>query len=232
MEITPHVLSENFQNDLNRYAFLGKFASILYHEIGSSLCKIKMNLDLYKDEFNSSVELERLYKIFYEEITRLNKLSTEINQYSRHTEAIPIKINIYRLFESIRENVSKKLNEKEINILNFTQESTIVGDYIKLQTAFLSYFNYSVDSLNKNSSIEISSRTLGETNKILITVKNNGDGVVNMSPIFNTADISRSGLSLLIFKQLIIDLGGSISLLSSDKNDSMLEVQLPGVLNG
>jgi two-component system C4-dicarboxylate transport sensor histidine kinase DctB len=232
MEITPHVLKEDYKNNLNRFALLGKFASILSHEIGSSLCKIKMNLDVYKEEFNDNAELERLYQIFYTEITRLTKLSNEINQYSRQSESILIKINIYNFFESIKENVFKKLMERGIIIKNYTLDKNFISDYTKLQTAFMSLFNYSIDSLKKDDLIEITSRSLEETGKISIVVKYNGVGRVDMDPAFKSFyshNISGSGLRLLIFKQLIVDLGGSINLLSSDFG---VEVKLPCELNG
>ena len=96
---------------------LGKFASILFHEIGSSLCKMKMNLDVYKEEFKKSSELERIYQTFQNEINRLNKLSNEIKQFSRPSVVIPAKINLFLFFESIREQISKKLNDKRITFI-------------------------------------------------------------------------------------------------------------------
>jgi signal transduction histidine kinase len=194
-----------------------------------------MNLDVYKDEFKSNIELEKMYQLFYTEITRLNKLSNQINQYSRHSEAIPININIYNFFESIRENTFKKVNEKEIKIKNHTLDSTVKGDYTRLHTAFLSLFNYLVDSLEKNSLIEITSQLMDETINISIIFNNDGNSAVDMDPIIipsYSANISGSGLSLLIFKQLITDLGGSVNFLSSPNNDSRLDVQLPYELNG
>jgi phosphoglycerate-specific signal transduction histidine kinase len=195
---------------------------------------MKMNLDIYKDEFNN-VMLESVYQTFQTEIIHLNKLSNEIKQYSRPTEIIPSKINIFLFFESIKEQLSKKLKHKQITFINNTSDYSIISDYLKLQTAFLSLLNSSIDSMDNDSIIEITSKLLDDTGKLSIIINNNGDNAFNINPIFNPYDINKisgSGLGLLIFQQLIIDMGGSIHLLPSDNEETRIEIQLSCELNG
>ena len=235
MDITSRVQNEDYQNDLNRFALLGKFSSILSHEIRNSLCKMKMNLDVYKEDFENNGNLGKVYHTFQNEIASLSKLSNEITQFSRHTEIIPIKINIFMFFERIREKVLKKLNDKGIKLKNNTLDNSIMGDYTKLQTAFLSLINNSIDSIEKDGIIEITSELLNDTGKLSVIIKDNRNSIADTDQIFKpsyTNKISDSGLSLLISKEIITEHGGSIKLLSSVKGDTRFEVQLSCDLNG
>ena len=234
-DISSNFQNEDIQNDLNRFALLGKFSSVLSHEIGNSLCNIKLNLDVYKEDFENNENLEKVYYTFQKEIARLNKLSNEIIQFSRYTEAIPIKINIFVFFGGIREKVLKRLDEKGIKLINNTRDYSILGDYTKLQTAFLNLIIYSIDSIENNGIIEISSEFLNDTGKLSVIIKYNGNGKVDPDQIFKPSyanKISGSGLNLLFSKQLITEHGGSIKLLSSAKGDTRFEVQLSCGLNG
>ena len=234
-DITSRVQNKDYQNDLDRFALLGKFSSILSHEIGNSLCKMKMNLDVYKEDFENNENLGRVYHILQKEIASLCKVSNEITQFSRHTEIIPIKINIFMLFEGIREKVLMKLNDNGIKFINNTRDYSIMGDYTKLQTAFLNFINYSINSIEKDGIIEITSKLLTNTGKLSVIIKDNGNGMTDIDQILkpsNTNKISVSGLRMLISKQLITDHGGSIKLLSSVKGDTRIEIQLSCELNG
>ena len=225
----------DYQDDLDRFTLLGKFASILFHEIGSSLCKMKMNLDVYKDAFSNNDELGKVYRTFQTEIANLNNFSNEIKQYSRPAEIIPAKINIFMLFEGIENQVSKKLNDKRITLINNASDILIISDYLKLQTAFLRLLVSKIDSMENDGILEITTKLLDNSEKLTIIISNNGDSAFNIDPIFNPYDInitSGTGLSMLIFKQIIIDLGGSIKFLSSDNDYSSIEILLPCDLNG
>jgi signal transduction histidine kinase len=223
------------QDESVRFTLLGKFASILFHEIGSSLCKMKMNLDVYKDSFSNNDELVKVYNTFQTEITHLNKLSNEIKQYSRKAVIIPANINIFLFFESIKDQVSRKLIEKRITLFNYTIDNSIINDYSMLQNSFLNLINSLIDSMERDGVLEISSKLLQDSGKISIIIRDNGGSLIDIDPVFNPYDtnqITGSGLSLLIFKQMIKDLGGAINLLSTDNGSTKIEVQLPCELNG
>lgn len=207
------------RNDLNQFALLGKFTSILSHQIGNSLCKIKMNLDVYKEEFKNNNNLERVYETIYSEITHLSKLSNDIKQYLKKSEDIPIKINVFNLFENVREKVSKRLSDKKIIYINHAENNLIVNDYIKVQTAFLILINSMIDSMGKDDIIEITSGMLNDTAKVVVIIRNEGKFVI----LKNAPELE---LSLLIFKQLITVLGGSTDFLFSDDQNTKIEVQL------
>ena len=234
-DITLRVQNEDSQNDLNRFALLGKFSSILSHDIGNSLCKMKMNIDVYKEEFMKNPELGKVYDTLQKEIASLCNLSNEIIQFTRHTEDIPIKINIFKFMERIGEKVSKKLNDKGIKLNNNTRDYSIICDFTKIQTAFLNLINYSIDSIEKDGIIELTSELFSNTVKLSVIIKDNRDDKADPVQIFNPFDtnkISGSRLSMLISKQIITGLGGSINFLPSAKGGTRFEIQLPCELNG
>ena len=69
----------------------------------------------------------------------------------------------------------------------------------------------------------------------MVIIKDNGNGIADIDQIFKpsyTKDISGSGLSLLISKQLITEHGGSIKLISPVIGDKRFEIQFPCELNG
>lgn len=124
---------------------------------------------------------------------------------------------------------------KAIKFINNTRDYSIIGDYTKLQTAFLNFINYSIKSIEKDGIIEITSELQINTGKLSVIIKDNGNGMTYTDQIFKssyTNKISVSGLSMLISKQLINDHGGSIKLLSFVKGDTRIEIQLPCELNG
>jgi signal transduction histidine kinase len=196
---------------------------------------MKMNIDVYKEEFMKNPELGKVYYTLQKEIANLSNLSNEITQFTRHTEDIPIKINIFKFLEKIGEKMSKRLNDKGIKLNNNIRNYSIICDFTKIQTAFLNLINYSIDSIEKDGIIEMTSELFNNTVKLSVIIKNNRDDMVDPVQIFNPFDtnkISGSRLSMLISKQIIIDLGGSINYLSSAKEGTRFEIQLPCELNG
>jgi PAS domain S-box-containing protein len=234
-DITSRVQNKDNQNGLNSFALLGKLSSNLSHEIGNSLCKMKMNIDVYKEEFMKNPELGKVYDTLQKEIANLSNLSNEITQFTRHTEDIPIKINIFKFLEKIGEKMSRRLNDKGIKLNNNTRDYSIICDFTKIQTAFLNLINYSIDSIKKDGIIELTSELYSNTVKLSVIIKDNRDDMADPVQIFNPFDtnkISGSRLSMLISKQIITDLGGSINYLSSAKEGNRFEIQLPCELNG
>lgn len=201
--------------NLNRLALLGRFASVFSHEIRNSLGKMKMDLDVYKEELEDNPAFEHIYNKLNTEINYLCQLSNEIKQCTHNNDFIPIKINIYALFESIKEKLQHKIRDKGINFHNAAKTS-ILSDYIKLHTAFLNLFKAITDSVENNGTIEITSHSMSE---IVIIVR-------KLFMPFEFNKTPGSELSLLIFNQLISDLGGSINLSITDDDCTQINILL------
>ena len=116
------------------------------------------------------------------------------------------------------------------NILSVIKDGSC--DFTKIQTAFLNLINYSINSIEKDGIIELTSDLNSNTVKLSVIIKDNMVDPVQIFNPFDTNKISGSRLSMLISKQIITDQGGSINFLSSAKGGTRFEILLPCELNG
>ncbi|MHB1687409.1 MAG: sensor histidine kinase [Ignavibacteriaceae bacterium] len=220
-----------------KLAALGKMAAVLAHEIKTPLTSIKMNADIIaetldlndEDNLSRSIGKEN-FEIMKTEINRLNNLVKDVLQFSRQMELNFSEIKLKDLIDNVHNQLSKKLNDKNIILVNNTENVRLEADTDKLKQVFINLIDNSSEAVSQNGIIEISSRRNNEDNSISIFVKDNGSGIDPELKIFEpffTTKASGTGLGLSISQKIIEQHDGAFNLVTSKKGETIFEIKLP-----
>ncbi len=213
-----------------KLAALGKMAAVLAHEIKTPLTSIKMNADIIAETLDSNDENKENFEIMKTEINRLNNLVKDVLQFSRQMELNYSEVKLKDLIEFINIQLNKKLEEKNIIFLNNVEYVSLQIDEDKLKQVLINLIDNSIEAVNQNGLIEISSRRNNEDNSISIFVKDNGSGIDPELKIFDpffTTKTSGTGLGLSISQKIIEQHNGAFNLLVSKKGETIFEIKLP-----
>lgn len=230
LDITEQKRLEEQLLKTEKLAALGKMAAVLAHEIKTPLTSIKMNADIIAEEYNLNKNGAENFDIIKTEVNRLNNLVKEVLQFSRQTELNYSVINLNQLVENIRSQLNENIKLKNIKFVNNTDSIEINGDADKLRQVFLNLIDNSIEAIEKNGEIVISSTVNNDTKSVKINFVDDGSGVGDISKVFEpffTTKSSGTGLGLSIAQKIIEQHKGSLKLLSSVPNKTVFEIILP-----
>lgn len=216
-----------------KLAALGKMAAVLAHEIKTPLTSIKLNADIFAETLELKDDEKESLEIIQKEINRLDKLVKEVLQFSRQMELDFTMVNLYDLIENIKCQLNGKLKEKRISFINSIHNVELNADVHKLKQVFLNLIDNSIEAINGNGIIKISSiieEKQSDEKSLKIFILDTGPGLksdINIFEPFFTTKASGTGLGLSIARKIIEQHRGSITLLSSEQGKTIFEVILP-----
>ena len=213
-----------------KLAALGKMAAVLAHEIKTPLTSIKMNADIIAETLDLSEEDKEHFEIMKTEINRLNNLVKDVLQFSRQMELDFSEVGLKDLIDNVNNQLSKKLNDKNIILVNNAGNICLEADIDKLRQVFINLIDNSVEAFDNNGIIEVSSAGNKENGLVSIFVKDNGSGIEPELKIFEpffTTKASGTGLGLSISQKIIEQHHGAFNLVSSKKGETIFEIKLP-----
>ena len=213
-----------------KLAALGKMAAVLAHEIKTPLTSIKLNADIIAETLDLSEEDRENFEIMKTEINRLNNLVKDVLQFSRQMELNFSEVKLKDLIDNVHNQLSKKLNDKNIILVNNTENIYLEADTDKLKQVFINLMDNSIEAVDQNGIIEISSFGDKENNSVSILVKDNGCGIEPELKIFEpffTTKASGTGLGLSISQKIIEQHSGVFNLAASKKGETIFEIKLP-----
>ncbi|OGU53256.1 MAG: hypothetical protein A2006_07620, partial [Ignavibacteria bacterium GWC2_35_8] len=213
-----------------KLAALGKMAAVLAHEIKTPLTSIKMNADIIAEELQLNEAEKENLAIIQTEINRLNNLVKDVLQFSRQMELDYSVFNLFELIDNIKSQLLNKLKTKSISFINNVDKIELNADKHKLMQVFLNLIDNSIEAVNNNGRIELTSVMDEEQNNIKILVIDNGNGISADTKIFEpffTTKSSGTGLGLLIAQKIIEQHKGTIRLVSSEPGRTIFEIIIP-----
>ncbi len=206
---------------------LERFASDVSHELKNPLASIKSANEILKNNANHENK-KKLIDIIDKDSARINRLITDISNYTRNKADLEKKIdkkeiNVKELLNDLIENYGylSKVKNKKINFeANFTIDNIlIISDYEKITQVICAILDNAISFSPENSKILVSCEKINSY--ILIRIIDQGIGV---SPDFsekifdrfykdrNENNYEHSGLGLNIARQTAEYYGGSVYL--------------------
>ncbi|MGE5437224.1 MAG: two-component system sensor histidine kinase NtrB [Syntrophothermus sp.] len=231
-EIPPahlDIKSEEIKKDDSLFE-LGKTISFITHQFKSALTSIKMNMDMFVSSKKLSDEDSYSFGIMSKEINRLNKMIKEILQFSKQSETLFVKLDLFQTINHIEELFRPLLKTKNIQFKNLTKDIYLKGDLFNIQSLFMHLIENSIEAVPKNGIIEVSGSIDLENKVALILVKDNGKGVQQKEKIFepfHTTKSTGTGLGLSIAKKIVKQHDGFITLISSKSWETIFQLILP-----
>ncbi len=218
------IMSQDLKTQIEQ---LEKFTTDVAHELKNPLTAIKSSSELLLRNTISKENKIKLIKNFNNEVDRMNRLISDISNFSRiiseiETESFK-KIEINKFFLNFKKNYMG--NIKGISIKLELDESIfeVLVNEDKFLQVILNLINNSFSVSKENSQILI--KTEKFNNNVLIKVYDQGKGIkfVDKEKVFERfytdREVSRndhSGLGLSISREIIKSFNGSIELTESD----------------
>ena len=222
---------QSMSNDLKlQMNELEKFTADVAHELKNPLTAIKTSTELLLNKnLDENIKI-KLLKNFNNDVDRMNKLISEISNFSRIIAEIEtenfqlIEINDFLL--NFKKNYSGNPKNIKIEIKLEKKRSYFLANQEKLLQVFLNLIDNSLSVSEENTSILINTSINNDILNIKIYDQGKGINFEHKDKIFNRFYTDRdddrdkhSGLGLSICKEIIKSFNGSIELTKSDNYD-------------
>jgi len=226
------------QELLERSAFWTDLAASMSHEIRNPLVAIKTFAQLLPERFDDADFRKDFNEIVVQEIDRLDRIITQINDFAHPPELIlkPIDLRgpVQRAVALAKSRVST--NGMSIETTLPTDLPKVLGDERALTEAFAHLVANAAEATSGQHSGRItlaakSIREGQETNGVVVTIQDNGKGISPelrdkiFSP-FCTTKARGMGLGLPIVKRTVFDHNGRVDI-ESNPHGTLVSVMLP-----
>ena len=232
---------------VEKMASLGRMAAGVAHEINNPLQLITDQsgwigelLDeedpekvMYYNEYRKSLDKIKSH------VARASGVTHRLLGFSRKMEAEKGAVNINRLVEEVISFLENEAFNNHIAINKHLQKDmpAIMTDAAQIQQVILNILNNSMDAIEKNGVIDITSQVKGQN--IILVFEDTGSGIKPeimdkiFDPFFTTkAPGKGTGLGLSICYTIIQSLGGTIEIQNRKKGGAVFTVKLPVAKQG
>jgi len=231
------------QDLVDRAAFWTDLAASMSHEIRNPLVAIKTFAQLLPERFDDADFRKDFNEIVVQEIDRLDKIITQINNFAHPSELVlkPIDLrpSVRKAIELARERLKK--NGVAIDTALPNDLPKVLGDEAALTEAFAHLVANAAEATSGRSKprITLAARGIregGHASGVVVTVKDNGKGISAdlkekvFSP-FCTTKARGMGLGLPIVKRTVFDHNGRVDI-DSNPHGTSVSVMLPASPNG
>jgi nitrogen-specific signal transduction histidine kinase len=231
------------QDLVNRAAFWTDLAASMSHEIRNPLVAIKTFAQLLPERFDDPDFRKDFNEIVVQEIDRLDKIITQINNFAHPSELVmkPIDLRaaVRKAIELARARVRK--NDAAIDTLLPNDLPKVLGDETALTEAFAHLVANAAEATSGRTKprVTLAAKEIREGERasgVVVTVKDNGRGISAdlrekvFSP-FCTTKARGMGLGLPIVKRTIFDHNGRLDI-DSNPHGTSVSVMLPASPNG
>lgn len=220
------------------------FLSNISHELRTPLASIISSIDEiknynlppeFKDTINDIVDSSSSLLDIVGNVIDINKIENKV--YDIKEKNYSIKETVEKL---IKMN-TKKYNKENVIFKYFISESTpqnLFGDKTKIKEIINNVLDNSFKYTDKGSiSLTINSEIVSDICNLIIEIKDTGIGIKSedLNKIFNgsdvdneiNSDVDRDGLGLLVTKNLVSLLGGTITVSSYYGSGSIFTIKIP-----
>jgi PAS domain S-box-containing protein len=231
------------QDLVDRAAFWTDLAASMSHEIRNPLVAIKTFAQLLPERFDDPDFRKDFNEIVVQEIDRLDKIITQINNFAHPSELImkpvDLRTSVKKAIELAKARVTK--NGVAIDTTLPNDLPRILGDESALTEAFAHIVANAAEATSGQTKPRItlaakSIREGGRTSGVVITVQDNGRGISPdlrekiFSP-FCTTKARGMGLGLPIVKRTVFDHNGRVDI-DSNPHGTSVSIMLPATTGG
>lgn len=220
------------------------FLSNISHELRTPLASIISSIDEiknynlppeFKDTINDIVDSSSSLLDIVGNVIDINKIENKVYD---------IKEKDYSIKETVKKLIkmnTKKYNKENVIFKYFISESTpqnLFGDKTKIKEIINNVLDNSFKYTDKGSiSLTINSEIVSDICNLIIEIKDTGIGIKSedLNKMFNgsdidneiNSDVDRDGLGLLVTKNLVSLLGGTITVSSYYGSGSVFTIKIP-----
>ncbi len=218
---------------LEKLSAVGKFASLIIHDIKSPMSNIKLYAEAIDKKSDKNDKIHESAKLIKDEVDRLNNMVTEVLEFSRgeiNINKTPVNFGAFIL--TMIDAVKDDLLKSDVSIIyNEKTSSVIMIDIEKMKRVFYNLFNNARDAILSKGKIII--KTVEDGNWLKWTFQDNGIGMDDdilqkiFDPFFSYNKKKGTGLGMTIVKSVIESHEGFIKAYSKKNFGTKFIIFLP-----
>ncbi len=236
-DLTDAKVIETKMRRADRLAAVGELSASIAHEIRNPLAAISGSVEILRNELQVEGENQKLMNLIVKEASRLSNILTDFLVYARVKQPAFNKVEINRLVSDILDLIQQRPNHNKGVRLNSNSDDTTVyvkGDEEQLKQVLINLVVNAIDALGTRKGrveVEIVSDSIRYPDQIILRVKDDGAGMTpevqdNIFTPFYSTKKEGTGLGLAIVKRLVENMGGKITVESSQNSGTTFEISL------
>ncbi len=220
---------------LEKLSVVGKFASLIIHDIKSPMSNIQAYSELINMNAPDNEAIQKSVKVIIDEVNRMDNMISELLEFSRGEIKInKTPVNFSALISTMIDTVKEDLKKKNILIIfQIKNDSLVMLDIDKITRVFFNLISNAEDAILTEGKIIIK---VEDDNKWLKwTIQDNGIGMDQKTiqkifdPFFSFNKKKGTGLGMTIVKSIIESHGGIIKVFSKKDSGTKFEIYFPKV---
>ena len=228
---------EKVQSDrlrTERLSTLGKFSSLILHDIRNPLSILKGQLQLMELHLADPEKVKTHIKSSLAEVGRLERLASEFLDYSRGEIRLDIAPTTpARLLERVADSLKERLSGAGIQIaLDLAWNEPILLDEERILRAVHNVADNARKAMYPKGGI-LTMASLREGERLVLAISDTGEGMTKellshlFEPFYSASGMGGTGLGMLIVKNIVEAHGGTVSLESEPGKGTKVRLFLP-----
>jgi len=216
----------------DRLASLGRLSAGIAHEIRNPLGSIQGAVDILAQDLPPADPKSEFAQIARKEVSRLEKLTGEILQFSKPAPPRQLPIDWREIVDAACRLCSDQAHRQGIEILRQTDapDASILVDPEQVKQVLINILINAVQAQPQGGKITVQGRI--EAGELIISIRDDGSGIApeQLDHIFDPFFTTRregTGLGLSISYQLVKNNGGSIRATSEPGRGACFYVSFP-----
>lgn len=220
---------------LEKLSVVGKFASLIIHDIKSPMSNIQAYSELINMNAPDNDVIQKSVKVIIGEVNRLDNMISELLEFSRGEIKInKTPINFSALVSTMIDTVKEDLKKKNIAIVfQIKNDSLVMIDIDKITRVFFNLISNAEDAILTQGKIII--KVEDDDKWVKWSIQDNGIGMEQkiiqkiFDPFFSYNKKKGTGLGMTIVKSIIDGHSGIIKVSSKKDSGTKFEIFLPKV---
>jgi len=237
-DITEKTRLNAIAEAVNTMNNLGYIFSGIRHELGNPINSIKTTLTVCKKNLPnySQDTVNEFFDRMLSDIGRVEILLRDLKNFSMYENPKCTQVHIGSFMNNLLSMVERDFSLNKIRIKrNFRPDAEVgIFDPRALQHVMLNILTNASDALLKTEDPEIKISTSKADDRIIIRIKDNGQGIPDdqkqhLFQPFSTTKSHGTGLGLVIVKKMMFKMDGTVEIESEEHAGTIVSLNLPAV---
>jgi two-component system sensor histidine kinase HydH len=216
-----------------KLAAMGGLAAGVAHEVRNPLSSIKALATFFAGQFEDDSESHEAAKVMVQEVDRLNRVITELLEFSRPTDLKRQSSDVGQLISHSIQLVQQDATNKHINIKVNTADDICTAwvDPDRLTQCLLNLYLNAIQAMEDGGTLTVTCKP-GEAGNFIIVVSDTGTGIPGdqLDKVFDpyyTTKSKGTGLGLAIVQKIVEAHGGDTTVRSTSDEGTSFSINIP-----
>jgi signal transduction histidine kinase len=202
-----------------RLSTLGKFSSLILHDIRNPLSILKGQLQLMQMRLGEPRKIEKHIAASLVEVTRLERLASEFLDYSRGEVRLDMAVTTPGdLFAKVEESVKERMGREGISIeKKLRYDEPVILDAERVFRALVNVSDNARKAMSRSGGV-LTLKSYRNGDKLVLEAADTGEGMSPevmahvFEPFYSASSKGGTGLGMLIVKNIVEAHGGTVRL--------------------